>query len=194
MSQIKKILLFFLIWRLIDFLIIYLTPKFIPYLGFFPYKDQLASFHLPHWLNSLANFDSIHYLSIAHQGYGQWKQAFFPLYPILIRLFTFVFGNELIFGLVISNLSFLVGLLVFSKLFNFKFQISNFKSSSNDKFLNKENFFWLLFFILTFPTSFFFGAVYTEGLFFLLFALTLYFLKKENYWLVSLFGQGYFVG
>jgi len=83
---------------------------------------------------------------------------------------------------------------VFSKLFNFKFQISNFKSSSNDKFLNKENFFWLLFFILTFPTSFFFGAVYTEGLFFLLFALTLYFLKKENYWLVSLFGQGYFVG
>jgi len=52
----------------------------------------------------------------------------------------------------------------------------------------------LLFFILTFPTSFFFGAVYTEGLFFLLFALTLYFLKKENYWLVSLFGQGYFVG
>jgi len=53
---------------------------------------------------------------------------------------------------------------------------------------------WVLFFILTFPTSFFFGAVYTEGLFFLLFALTLYFLKKENYWLVSLFGQGYFVG
>jgi len=44
-----------------------------------------------------------------------------------------------------------------------------------------------LIFLVAFPTSFFFGAVYTEGLFFLLLVSTLYFLKKENYLLVFIF-------
>src|SRR3989339_876072 len=44
-----------------------------------------------------------------------------------------------------------------------------------------------IFLLLSFPTSFFFGAVYTEGLFFLLLISTLYFLKKHNYLLVFIF-------
>jgi len=160
------ILLIFLAWRAVDNWILFFSTKIIPYLGFFPYPREIFDFGLPQVTSALANFDGIHYLKIAARGYGQWEQAFFPLYPLLIKLFTFVFKNELIAGLIISNLSFLIGLIIFFKLFNFK---------------------WLLFFILMFPTSFFFGAVYTEGLFFLLFVLTLYFLKKENYWLVSLF-------
>lgn len=46
----------------------------------------------------------------------------------------------------------------------------------------------VIIFLLLFPTSFFFGAVYTEGLFFFLFIGTLYFIKKENYLLASIFG------
>ncbi len=38
-----------------------------------------------------------------------------------------------------------------------------------------------------FPTSFFFGAVYTEGVFFLFFVLTLFFLQKKQYLLVAVF-------
>ena len=164
----KKIILLFVVWRVLDFLVTYFAPFFISYLGFFPYKELLADFNLPHWLNSLANFDGIHYLLIARQGYSQWEQAFFPLYPLLIKLLTFVVNNGLIVSLLISNIAFLIGLFILSRL------------------IDKKHAFWFLVFILVFPTSFFFGAVYTEGLFFLLFVSTLYFLKKQKYLLTSL--------
>ena len=164
----KKIILLFIVWRVLDFLVTYLAPFFISYLGFFPYKELLADFNLPHWLNSLANFDGIHYLLIARQGYSQWEQAFFPVYPLLIKLLTFVVNNGLIVSLLISNIAFLIGLFILSRL------------------IDKKHAFWFLVFILVFPTSFFFGAVYTEGLFFLLFVSTLYFLKKQKYLLTSL--------
>ena len=159
----KKIVSLFIIWRVLDFLAIYFAPIFIPYLGFFPYKELLVDFNLPHWLSSLANFDGLHYLLIARQGYSQWEQAFFPLYPLLIKLLTFVINNSLVVALIISNLCFLAGLFVLTKL------------------VEKKQAPWLLVFLLAFPTSFFFGAVYTEGLFFLLFVLALYFFKKQKY-------------
>lgn len=170
----KKIFLFFLAWRLFDFLILLFTPYFIPYLGFFPYKEILANYHLPLFISKLANFDGVHYLLIAKQGYSQYEQAFFPLYPILIKLTTPIFfGNSLIAGLFISNISFLLGLWIFSKYL---------KLISTD-----SNRFQLILTILVFPTSFFFGALYTEGLFFFLFTAALYFLKKEKYFLASFF-------
>src|SRR3989338_6922893 len=166
------ILLLFLVWRSFDFLIIFFSQKIIPYLGFFPYKDQLPGFNLPHWLSSLANFDGLHYIFIARDGYAQYEQAFFPLYPFLIKFLTpLFFNNQLLTGIIISNVSFLLGLWVLIKYLRL--------ISIN---FNKSLFISVL--ILAFPTSFFFGAVYTEGLFFLLITSTLYFLKKTNYPLV----------
>lgn len=167
-------ILFFLTWRLIDNWVIYLSSKIIPYLGFFPYLRELYDFGVNQTTQALANFDGIHYLLIAHRGaYEQWEQAFFPLYPLLIRMFNFIFHNELITAFFISNISFFIGLW---------FLIKYLKLISDD-----FHPFQLIVFILVFPTSFFFGAVYTEGLFFLLFILTLYFLKKKKYWLTILF-------
>jgi len=164
----KKILIIFLIWRLLDFLIIYFSPKIIPYLGFFPYKEVLDNFNLPSWITSLANFDGLHYILIAKQGYSQYEQAFFPLYPLLIKfIIPLFFNNQLLAGLMISNISFLFGLFFLTKI-----------TGGEKKGIPT------LFFILIFPTSFFFGAVYTEGLFFLIVVSTLYFLKKNNYLLV----------
>jgi len=167
------VLLFFIIWRLFDFLILYLAPKFIPYLGFFPYKEILPLYHLPEWLTKLANFDGVHYLLISQQGYMQYEQAYFPLYPLLVKLLTPIFfNNAFLAGFLISNISFFFGIWFFLKLIeNFKLKIEN----------------WLIVFILAFPTSFFFGAIYTEGLFFFLFIAALYFLKKKNYLLSGIF-------
>lgn len=165
--------LIFFIWRIFDSLIIFLSSKIIPYLGFFPYKEELVKFNLPHFLSSLANFDGIHYLLIAKNGYSQWEQAFFPLYPFLIRIFNIVFKNELITGLFISHLSFLIGLLIFAKYL---------------KIVDKKiNHFQVIVFLLLFPTSFFFSALYTEGLFFFFFISSLYFLKKEKYFFTFIF-------
>jgi Gpi18-like mannosyltransferase len=166
----------FLMWRGFDFLIIFFSQKIIPYLGFFPYGDQLLNFDLPSWIYSLANFDGLHYLSIARNGYAQYEQAFFPLYPILIKFLTpFFSNNQLVTGLIISNVSFLLGLIILYKYLSLIF------------LKDKRSNILTVIFLLFFPTSFFFGAVYTEGLFFLLLITTLYFLKKENYLFVVLF-------
>ena len=170
------IFLLFLIWRVSDFIIIFFSQKVIPYLGFFSYKDDLLIFKLPNWLSSLANFDGIHYIKIAEKGYSQYEQAFFPLYPILIKFLTLpFFNNKLLIGIIISNMSFLLGLFFFYRYLKLIFP--------NNRQSNKLT----IVLLLLFPTSFFFGAVYTEGLFFLLLILVLYFLKKERYLMVIIF-------
>ncbi len=174
--------LMFLMWRGFDFLIIFFSQKIIPYLGFFPYRDQLLNFDLPSWIYALANFDGLHYLSIARNGYAQYEQAFFPLYPTLIKFLSpFFSGNQLLAGLVISNVSFLIGLWVFYKYLK---GLINQTPTTN---FNKSPQISTIFLLLAFPTSFFFGAVYTEGLFFLLFVSVLYFLKRKNYLFVVVF-------
>jgi len=175
--------LLFLIWRILDFLVIFFSQKVIPYLGFFPYRDQLPGFNLPSWISALANFDGLHYISIARNSYAQYEQAFFPLYPLSIKFLTPLFlNNQLLTGIIISNVSFLLGLIVFYKYL--EKDVMNHVSTKN---FNKFQRISIIFLILAFPTSFFFGAVYTEGLFFLLLIATLYFLKKKDYLLVSLF-------
>ncbi len=169
--------LLFIIWRIFDFLVIFFSQKVIPYLGFFPYRDQLPSYLLPRWISALANFDGLHYILIAKNGYSEFEQAFFPLYPLIIRLVAPLFSNnQLLTGLLISNVSFLFGLILFYKYL---------KLISSDSI--RFNPILSVLFLLAFPTSFYFGAVYTEGLFFLLLVSTLYFLKKESYLLVIIF-------
>lgn len=149
----------------------FIAQRFVPYLGFFPYKELLVEYNLPTWISSFANFDGIHYLLIAKQNYSQWEQAFFPLFPLLIHFIFFIVPNYLIAALLLSNGTFIVGLLFFKKLLH----MWGVKTISP------------LLYLLAFPTAFFFGAAYTESLFFMLFVLSLYFLYKKNYYLAGLF-------
>src|SRR3989344_8027634 len=116
----KLVVAVFFIWRLLLFLIAYFANFFISDFGNqFPYSQEvLKSTGLPNWAWSFGNFDGVHYVRIAQDGYAyQFTQAFFPLYPILIRLVSYItFGNFLISALLISNLAFLVGLFLFYQL------------------------------------------------------------------------------
>lgn len=115
-----------------------------------------------------ANFDGVHYLSIANNGYYQYEQAFFPLYPLMIRYLSKLLGSSfLLSGMFISNLSFLILLFVFWKLLSIK----ELKLSEKQKK-------WSLVFLAFFPTSFYFGSVYTESLFLLLVILSFLYLSK----------------
>lgn len=172
--QFKYILLFLILFRFLDFLISYLSTKFIPYLGFFPLKNDLFSYDLPHFISSFGNFDGIHYILIAKYGYSMYEQAFFPLYPVLIRLFSFITHNEVFSGILISNLCLLVAIYFLPKLLR-EIKIPD------------KNIFWTLIFLLLFPTSFFLNSLYTESLFLMLFVLSLYFYLKKRYFLSSIF-------
>jgi len=162
-----------------------LLPHLIPYLGFFPYGQILTQFQLPHFVSSLANFDGVHYILIARNGYVQYEQAFFPFYPLLIRLISPLLGkNHLLTGLIISNIFFFAALMILSRYL----RLIGLKSPSFEYLIFNENLrlqipsyiFWTIIFLLIFPGSFFFSAVYTEGLFLFLMITTLYFLEKDQ--------------
>jgi len=115
------------------------------------------------------NFDGVHYTKIAESGYFQFSQAFFPFYPLLIRYVRQLLPVSFeTIGIGISLVSFLIGLVVL-------YQLLAKKSVELAKFTTV--------FLLTFPTSFFFHAVYTEGLFFLCVVLVMYFVDKKQFFL-----------
>lgn len=164
----------FIVWRILTLFVSYTAQHTVPYLGFFPYREMLDGFHLPSWLTAFANFDGLHYLRIASQGYSQYEQAFFPLYPFLIKFISYLFGgNVFVAAFVLSSVAFLVGFVLFFKLVA--------------KIQKKENASWTLLLLLLFPTAFYFGALYTEGLFFLLVIASLYFLQEKKYIYVCIF-------
>jgi Gpi18-like mannosyltransferase len=165
------IIVSFLVWRLILFGLVLLSAKI------FPLQNNFLGGGLRNYLKvplfwAWANFDGEHYLSIAQSGYGFGEQAFFPLYPLLIKYVGIFFGGGLanlnLAGLLISNISFFMALIGLYKLLKLDFS----------EIISK----WVIVFLLLFPTSFYFGSVYTESLFFVLAIWAFYFARK-GYWL-----------
>ena len=63
---------------------------------------------LPAWFRAFNTWDTQHYLLLAQRGYGvnPMSNAFYPLFPYLIKAFTPIFfGKPLIAAYVISNLA-----------------------------------------------------------------------------------------
>ena len=131
------------------------------------------------------HFDSGFYLSIAHSGYwgketlsqmSNW--AFFPLYPILIRLIATPFGTGddtyRIAGLVVSNVMALVACTYLYKLTKHEFG-SSIASRA-------------VMYLALFPMSFYLSAIYAESLFLALTIGCVYYARTRNWWLAGLFG------
>ena len=168
-----KLTVVFLAWRISQLVLGLLAPKFLPYEYSFPYWDTLLQLSgNPAWIYSWANFDGVHYLTIVEHGYVGTGliQAFFPLYPILLKLLSYLVTNHIISGLIISNI-FLYGfVLVWFKLLSLEFD---------------RKIAWLsLFAFLSFPTSFFAGGLYTESLFLFLAAAS-FLAAKQKKWALA---------
>jgi Gpi18-like mannosyltransferase len=179
----KKITISFLIWRIALFFIGFLSVFLLPVFGArFPYYDRVLEItRLPYWIWGFGNFDGVHYLRIAQDGYlAQYSQAFFPVFPTLIRFFSFIFPripglDTNIFtdpayfysGIILSNLFFLGALFVLYKLINIDFK--------------KDIAFLSTIILLVYPTSFFFGSIYTESLFLLLTVSAIYLIRNGKF-------------
>lgn len=166
----------FLLWRFFLFILGWFADIFLVYAPSFPYANGiLDSFSLPRWLFSWAGFDGVHYLTIMLRGYhgAGLIQAFFPFYPYLSKIFGSLIDNYLIGGLLVSNLSFLALIYVW-----YRFVKLNY---------SKKVALWSTVALLLFPTSLFFGALYSESLFLLLVIGTFWSVQKKRYWLVALF-------
>jgi Gpi18-like mannosyltransferase len=123
------------------------------------------------WLDVWARWDSAFYLEIANQGYALTLRepssaAFFPLYPILINFVKMIVNNTVLAGLIVSHLCFLAALITIHRLTELEFRDT---PTANRAIL----------YIAIFPTSLFFGAIYTESLFLLLSSLMFLFARKR---------------
>ncbi|OIO44794.1 MAG: hypothetical protein AUJ41_01650 [Candidatus Pacebacteria bacterium CG1_02_43_31] len=131
-----------------------------------------------------ARWDSGWYLSIIKIGYSMGKDVytssnlpFFPVYPYLVKIFTFLvpirpLTDEIIIavGLVLSNLM-LLGALVLI----YKISIYLFKSETVAKSA--------VWYLLVFPSSFFLSSFYTESTFLFFSLLSFWAATKRKWWL-----------
>ncbi len=117
-------------------------------------------------------YDARFYTSIARAGYHLISQAaFFPLYPLLMRLSAPLVGGDVtLAGLLLANLCALGALLLLAQLVAREFGRRAAQRA-------------LLYYAI-FPTGFYLAAEYTEGLFLLLSVATFLCLRQRR-WLLS---------
>lgn len=146
-----------------------LSIRYLPLTPSFPYYDTDLAPHYSRELSVLAHFDGIHYLRLTRHGYDDTgSQAFFPVYPFLVRLATLGYFDPLRVAVILNFIFLLTTLFLLSR---------NLKPKGLAKFM-------LLF--LTFPASFFLIANYTESLFILLVVLFFLSCQKKSYLLAAL--------
>ena len=163
----KKLLLIALIIRLTMQLVAGLAIAYLPFRPSYPHWDITLINQGPEWLWFWGGFDGVHYLNIAEKGYEYGlTQAFFPLYPLLIRWLN-LFGNSLVTALIISHLSLIGFLYCFIKLGRLDFKAATIK--------------WAGVLLLLFPAGFFLFGVYTESLFLFLTAACFYLARRRQW-------------
>ncbi len=185
MKDFKFVLVFFLIWRIILFIPLIFSQNiqyransdFTNVLNFVSSDSFIKSYLVYPW----ANFDGVHYLSIAGNGYTT-DGRFFPSFPILINFLSGLLGDKIAYsevqflsGLILANLFFFLALIFFYKLVKKEYSEKAAKIATVSMAL--------------FPTSFFFGSIYSESLFLMLVLVVFYFIEKGNWFFAGLAGM-----
>jgi Gpi18-like mannosyltransferase len=126
---------------------------------------------------TLGLWDGYWHIQIARFGYYLSGLTLrFPLYPMLVRLFSSVFGgSELAAGLIISFLALFLAVL-------FVYRLALIELGS-ERLARRS-----ILLLLLFPTAFFFVAVYGESLFLFLTVSSFYFFRKERLFSASILG------
>ena len=165
----------FAISRLGLFLVAYLSLILLPDTADIA-RARPENLFVDGWLR----WDASWYAEIADNGYTNeprsWQQqrdtAFFPMYPLLIRAARLVIGDTYLSGLLISNVAFLVALMVLYRLVSDKF----------DSVVANRS----IVLLAVNPFSFFFSAMYSESVFLLAVVCAFYFGERRRWVLAAL--------
>jgi hypothetical protein len=125
-------------------------------------------------------WDSVWYMRIIEDGYwvipGEPSTvSWFPVYPMLAKAGAPMFGNPLVAGVILSNVCFLLALIVLYQLTLLEFKDRGTAARA-------------VFYIAAFPTSIFFSAFYTESLFLLLSLTVAYYARQQKWGIATLAG------
>jgi len=121
----------------------------------------------PPLLAGLLRWDSQHYAYIAEHGYDRVRTAFFPLYPLLVKGLSLIFGNVFVAGVVLSNIALLVAL-------GYLYALA--RAMYGEAAARRA-----VLYLAGAPAAVFFSAMYTESLFIALGAATMYHARKGHW-------------
>ncbi len=127
------------------------------------------------WLSIWNRWDAPHYLDIARDGYVTEGEArkwivFYPLYPWVVRVFSFVLRDHLLGALVVSALASVAAAVLLQRLTELDYERAVGRAA--------------VWFMFIFPTSYFFHTSYTESLFVAL-ALGAFLAARTRRWPVA---------
>jgi hypothetical protein len=123
----------------------------------------------------MGRWDSVSYLQIARAGYeNPLSTAFYPLYPLLIRIGSVFPIAPLIVGGLISSAAAVAALALL------------YRVAALD--LDERAATLTVLLVACFPTSLFLSATYTESLFLLLTLVAVYAARSERWWLAGVAG------
>ncbi|HRJ41948.1 MAG: hypothetical protein KJZ86_09275 [Caldilineaceae bacterium] len=177
----------FVITRL-SLLIVGWFAQYLPPNPYYPLQEAIArgwQFSPFRLLDIWGRWDAGWYLSIVRAGYlvrgeiglVQSNVAFFPLYPYTVKLFALFIperlqtpGALLLVGLLVSN-TFLLSAL---------YLLRNLTVSLFDESIARKS----VWYILLFPTGFFFSCFYAESAF-LLFAVATFYFAHRRAWMAA---------
>lgn len=176
------LVLVFLVSRFVLVAIGYLSMFYFPSArAVFPIQDLKYHAEEPASLEMWARWDSEWYLLIAEQGYDSYDSfrdfghgrylpqdtaKFFPLYPLLIRVFSFVMPSTVWSAVLLSNIGALFLLLYLWRL--------------GSKLFDGNTAFQGGLCLIAFPTAFYLSAVYAESLFLAAIVAAFYYLEEKQ--------------
>ncbi len=131
---------------------------------------------LPYGLWVWGNLDGFYYMAVAQQeGYLHGQQPFFPLFPAAMWVVRKLTGLPLLIaGQLVSLAALVAALFVIRKLLVL------------DRLASLVPLVFLI--VLSWPTSFYYGAVYNDSLFFFLATLSIYWGRQKRWLAASLAG------
>lgn len=129
--------------------------------------------------DGISNIDAQHYFSIAEQWYPTQDPecltlVFFPLFPLLIRLFNLVFHDSFTSAFIINTICSCVSAALIYEL------------ALCD--MNKRSARFASFCAFAFPAAIFYCVPMSEALFLMLSAATLLSARKQKFWIAAIFG------
>ena len=128
-------------------------------------------------LEPWANWDGVWFIRIAASGYHShaFSQAFFPLYPLVVRVVAPLAGHfYVVAGIAVSLACYAAAMVLLYRL------------AADER--GSRVALWSVVFISVFPTAFFFQAVYSESLFLVLTLLGFSAGRRGRWWLAGVAG------
>ncbi len=145
-----------------------------------PRREGTGLFLPAHVIDGWYRWDAVWYVGIAEKGYwldptrADQSVAFFPLYPLLIRITGYLTGDLVNAGFLVANVSFAAALVLLYTLARDKVDAATARRTVVLLSLS--------------PFAFYFSAIYTEATFLLLAVASFWLGERERWWLAGLVG------